>query len=99
MCLIKNLITKNQVFGLKIIIFFIEVDDGKNENYDSDEKERKDMFKNHNFKIFGCNPNNPEFDLFRFLGEIILYISKLHEENALNYWWLWKNSRSEKIKR
>ena len=64
----------------------IEVDDGNHENYDSDdEKEREDMFKNHNFKIFGCNPNNPEFDLFKFLGEIILYISKLHEENAVNY--------------
>ena len=42
------------------------------------------MFKNHNFKIFWCNPNNPEFDLFKFLGEIILYISKLCEENAVN---------------
>ena len=44
----------------------------------------KKMFKNHNFKVFWCNPNNPEFDLFKFLGEIILYISKLHEENAVN---------------
>ena len=40
------------------------------------------MFKKHNFKIFRCNPNNPEFDLFKFLDEIILYISKLQEENA-----------------
>ena len=30
------------------------------------------------------NPNNPEFNLFKFLGEIILYISKLHKENAVN---------------
>ena len=31
----------------------IEVDEGNHENYDSDdEKERKDMFKKHNFKIF-----------------------------------------------
>ena len=30
------------------------------------------------------NPNNPEFNLFKFLGEIILYISKLREENAVN---------------
>ena len=31
----------------------IEVDEGKHENYDSDnEKERKDMFIKHNFKIF-----------------------------------------------
>ena len=42
------------------------------------------MFKNHNFKIFRCNPNNPEFNLFKCLGEIILYISKLLEENAVN---------------
>ena len=63
----------------------IEVDEGNHENYDSDdEKEKEDMFKNHNFKIFQCNLNNPEFDLFRFLGEIILYISKLCEENTVN---------------
>ena len=30
------------------------------------------------------NPNNPEFNLFKFLGEIILYISKLREENPVN---------------
>ena len=35
-------------------------------------------------KFFRCNPNNPEFDLFKFLVEIILYISKLHKENAVN---------------
>ena len=63
----------------------IEVDEGNHENYDlDDEKEREDVFKNHNLKIFWCNPNNPEFDLFKFLGEIILYISKLREENAVN---------------
>ena len=61
----------------------IEVDEGNNENYDlDDEKEREYMFKNHNFKFFWCNPNNPEFDLFKFLDEIILYISKLHEKNT-----------------
>ena len=63
----------------------IEVDEGNHEKYDSDdEKEREDMFKNHNSKIFSCNPNNPEFDLLKFLGEIILYISKLSKENAVN---------------
>ena len=63
----------------------IEVDEGNHENYDSDdEKEREDMFKNHNFKIFWCNPNSPEFDLFKFFGEIILSISKLCKENAVN---------------
>ena len=45
----------------------IEADKGNHENYDSDNgKEREDMFKNHNFKISQCNPNNPEFDLFKF---------------------------------
>ena len=48
------------------------------------KRKREDMFKNHNFKICQCNPNNSEFDLFRFLGEIILYISKLCKENAVN---------------
>ena len=42
------------------------------------------MFKKHNFKIFRCNPNDPNFDLFKFLGEINLYISKLCKENAVN---------------
>ena len=65
--------------------FIIEVDEGNHENYDSDdEKERENMFKKHNFKIFWCNPNDPEFDLFKFLGETFLYISKLCEENAVN---------------
>ena len=31
----------------------VEVDEGNRENYDSDdEKEREDIFKNHNFKHF-----------------------------------------------
>ena len=61
--------------------FIIEVDEGNHENYDSDdEKEREDMFKNHNFKICWCNSNDPNFDLFKFLGEIILHKSKLHEK-------------------
>ena len=64
--------------------FIIEVDEGNHENYDSDdEKEREDMFKKHNFKIFRCNPNDPNFDLFKFLGEINLYVSELHEKNSV----------------
>ena len=63
----------------------IEVDEGNHENYDSDdEKEREDMFKKHNFKIFRCNPNRPNFDLFKFLGEINLHISKSSLQNAAN---------------
>ena len=63
----------------------IEVDEGNHENYDSDnEKEREDMFKKHNFKIFWCNPNDSNFDLFKFLSEINLHIPTLREENAEN---------------
>ena len=63
----------------------IEVDEENHENYDSDdENERENMFKKHDLKLFRCNPNNPEFDLFRLLGEIILYTSRLREENAVN---------------
>ena len=42
------------------------------------------MFKKHSFKIFQCNPSDPNFDLFKFLGKIYLYISTLREENAEN---------------
>ena len=42
------------------------------------------MFKKHNFKIFWFNTNDPNFDCFKFLGEINLHISKLREENAEN---------------
>ena len=63
----------------------IEVDEGNHENYDSDdEKEREHMFKKHDFKIFRCNPNDLNFDLFKFLGEINLHISKLRKENDEN---------------
>ena len=68
---------------LKNRSLIIEVDEGNHENYDSDdEKERKDMFKKHNFKIFWCNPNDPEFDLFTYLGETNLYISKLRGKKS-----------------
>ena len=81
----KKFSNRKPVIWFKDHNIIIEIDEGNHENYDSDdEKEREDMFKNHNFKIFWCNPNNPEFDLFKFLGEIILYISKLREENAVN---------------
>ena len=63
--------------------FATEVDEGNHENYDSDDgKERENMFKKHNLTFFWCNPNDPNFDLFKFLGEISLHISRLCEENA-----------------
>ena len=42
------------------------------------------MFKEYNFKILWCNPNDPNFDIFKNLREINLNISKLREENAEN---------------
>ena len=73
MCLIKNLITKPDIW-FKANNIIIDVDEGNHENCDSDhEKEREDMFKNHSFNIFRCNPNDPNFDLFKFLGEICTY--------------------------
>ena len=83
----KNIVLNKKFNNRKPDIWFknhnliIEVDEGNHENYDSDdEKEREDMFKKHNFKIFRCNPNDPNFDLFKFLCEINLHISKLREK-------------------
>ena len=63
----------------------IEFDEENHANYDSDdEKEREDMFKNYNLKMFWCNPNGFTFDISKFSGEINLYVSKLQEKNAVN---------------
>ena len=89
----KNIVLNNRFNNRKPDIWFkdnniiIEADEGNHENYDSDdEKEREDMFKNHSFKVFWCNPNNIEFDLFKFLGEIILYISNYAKKMLLMEW-------------
>ena len=85
MCLIKKSNSRKQDIWFKNHNLIIEVDEGNHENYDSDyEKEREDMFKRHNFKIFRCNPNGSNFHLFKFLGKINLHISKLRQENAAN---------------
>ena len=47
-------------------------------------KKKEGMFKKHSFKVFQCNPNYPNFDFFKFLREINLYISKLRKKNAVN---------------
>ena len=84
MHIIKTRYRKRDIW-FKNCNLIIEVDEGNHENYDlDDEKEREDMFKKHNFKIFRCNPNDTNFDLFKFLGEINLYISKWHEKNSVN---------------
>ena len=85
MLLIKTLITTKPDIWFKNYNLIIEVDERNLENYDSDdEKEREYMFEKHNFKLFWCNPNHPEYDLYTFLGEINLYILKLREEKAAN---------------
>ena len=38
------------------------------------------MFTKHSFKTFRFNPDDPIFDLFKFLDEINLHISKLREK-------------------
>ena len=48
------------------------------------KKKEKTCLKSIILKFFWCNPNDPNFDLFKFLGEINLQISKLHKENAAN---------------
>ena len=61
----------------------IEVDEESHGNYDTDDKkerEREDMLKKHNFKIFRCNKSDPNFDLFKFLSKINMHISKLREK-------------------
>ena len=56
---LKNIVLNKKFNNRKPDIWFknnniiIDIDEGNHENYDSDdEKEREDMFKNHNFKIF-----------------------------------------------
>ena len=59
----------------------VEVNERNHENYDTDdEKEKKEMFKRHNFDTFECNPNDPNFDLYNFLGETDSCITKLSEK-------------------
>ena len=73
MCLIKKFNNRKPDIRFKNHNLIIEVDEGNHENHDSDdEKEREDMFKKHNFKIFWCNPNDANFDLFKFLDIINL---------------------------
>ena len=83
----ENIVLKKKFNGRKPDIWFkdydctLEVDEGNHDNYDTDDgKEREDMFKKHNFQIFLCNPNDHNFDLFKFESEINLYISKLREK-------------------
>ena len=66
--------------------FTVEVDEGNHEDYDTeDEEERKEMFNKHNMDNFHCNSNHPNFDLYKFLGEINAYNTKLCGKEAANF--------------
>ena len=80
----KKLMTENQRFGLKIITLLLKLMKEIMKIMTQMIKKKEDMFKKHGFKNFWCNPNDPNFDLFKFLGKIHLHISKLHGKNAAN---------------
>ena len=42
------------------------------------------MCLKNNFKIFRCNPSDPEFDINKFLGEINFYVTKLCKSKVVN---------------
>ena len=48
------------------------------------KKKEKTCLKSIIFKMFRYNPNDPNFDLFKFLGEVNLYVSELCKKNAVN---------------
>ena len=48
------------------------------------KKKEKTCLKSIIFKMFRYNPNDPNSDLFKFLGEVNLYVSELCKKNAVN---------------
>ena len=87
----ENIVLNKKFNGRKPDIWFrkrettVEVDEGNHEDNDrEDQEERREMFNRHNFKIFHCNPNDPNFDFYKFWGEINGYITKLREKEAAN---------------
>ena len=93
LCPKKNIVLNKKSNNRKPDIWFknhnltIEVDEGNHENYVSDdEKERETMFKKNNLKFFWYNPNDPNFDLFKFVGKINLYISKWRKKKQQMRW-------------
>ena len=74
------------MFGLKIIILLLKlIKEIMKIMIQTMKQKREDMFKNHNFKISQCNPNDPNFDIFKFLGEINLHISKLRKKKCCKW--------------
>ena len=83
----ENIVLNKKFNGRKPNIWFkdfsftVEVDEGDHEDYDTDdEKEREEQ----NFKTIRCNPNDPVFDINKFLGERNSYVTKLTRKKAVN---------------
>ena len=88
----ENIVLKKKCNGRKPDIWFkkaknvtIEVDEGNHADYDAeDEEERKEMFNKYKMENFHCNPNDPNFDLYKFLGKINACNTKLCKKEAVN---------------
>ena len=46
----------------------IEVDERNHENYDSDDEKKEKTCLKSILNFFRCNPNDPNFDLFKSVG-------------------------------
>ena len=80
MRLIKHLITENQIFGLKIIILLLKLmKETMNIMTQMMKKKEKACLKSIIWK-FENDPNDPNFDLFKCVGDINLYILNLCEK-------------------
>ena len=88
----ENIVLNKKFNGRKPDIWFkkaknvtIEVDEGNHADFDKeDEEERKEMFNKYKMENFHCNPNDPNFDLYKFLGKINACNTKLCKKEAVN---------------
>ena len=85
LCLIKNLITENQIFGLQIIILLLKLmKETMKIMTQMMKKKEKTCLKSIILKFFDVIPMILILIFFKFLGEINLYISTLREETTEN---------------
>ena len=88
----ENIVLNKKFNGRKPDIWFkkaknvtIEVDEGNHADFDTeDEEERKEMFNKYKMENFHCNSNDPNFDLYKFLGKINACNTKLCKKEAVN---------------